>query len=131
VAASREGRKHPQEAAELALADPSEHLQLLIGQFRADLGKDAPLPASAEAVQGGKKKEPADVDAAIADLESALVSHMQIPDTDLEGLGRSRAQAIQKALLADTQIDPARVFIVNTAPKPDSGDTVKVELAVH
>jgi uncharacterized protein involved in outer membrane biogenesis len=131
VASSRQGRKHPEEAAELALADPGKHLQLLIEQFQADLGKDAPLPASVQAVQAGKKKEPADLDAAIADLEAALISHMQIPDTDLEGLGRSRAQAIQTVMLADGQIDPARVFVVNAAPKPDSGDTVKVELAVH
>lgn len=131
VAGSRQGRKHPQEAEELALADPGRHLPLLIEQFQADLGKETPLPASAQAVQAGKKKEPADVDAAIADLESALINHMQIPDSDLEALGRARAQAIQNAILADGQIDAARVFIVNAAPKPDSGDTVKVELAVH
>ena len=123
VAGSRQGRKHPQEAAELALADPGKHLELLIEQFHADLGKDTPLPASAQ--------KPTDPDAAIADLESALVNHIQVPDTDLEALGRSRAQAIQTTLLADGQIDPARVFIVNAAPKPDTGDTVKVELAVH
>jgi uncharacterized protein involved in outer membrane biogenesis len=131
AASSRQGRKHPQEAAELALADPARHLQLLIEQFQADLGKDAPLPASAEAVQAGKKKEPADSEAAIADLETALIKHLQIPDTDLEALGRGRAEAIRNALLADGQIDPARVFVVNAAPKPDSGDTVKVELAVQ
>jgi hypothetical protein len=131
VASTRQGRKHPQDAAELALADPAKHLQLLVEQFQADLGKDAPLPASALAVQAGKKKEPADLDAAIADLEAALVNHLQIPDADLEALGRSRAQAIQNALLSNGQIDPARVFIVNPTPKPDSGDTVKVELAVH
>ena len=56
---------------------------------------------------------------------------MQIPDSDLQALGRSRAQAIQNAILSDGQVDPARVFIVNAAPRPDSGDTVKVELGVH
>jgi len=131
VAASRQGRKHPEEALELALADPARHLQLLIEQFQTDLGKEAALPASAQAVHAGKKKEPADLDAAIADLETAIMNHIQVPDAELEALGRSRAQAIQNALLADKQIDPARVFIVNAQPRPDSGDTVKVELAVH
>ena len=131
VASSRQGRKHPEEAAELALADPSRHLQLLIEQYQADLGRDAALPASAQAVQAGNKKEPADLDAAVADLETALINHIQVPDAELAGLGRARAEAIQKALLADGQINPARVFIVNALPKPDSGDTVKVELAVH
>jgi len=131
AASSRQGRKHPQEAAELALADPDKHLQLLNEQFQADLGKEAPLPASAQAVQAGKKKESADLDAAIADLETALINHIEVPGAALEALGRSRAQAIQGALLSDGQIDAARVFIVNASPKPDSGDSVKVELAVH
>ncbi|HXZ59940.1 MAG TPA: DUF748 domain-containing protein [Steroidobacteraceae bacterium] len=131
VAASRAGRKNPEEAAELTLADPDKHLQLLIEEFRARLGKDAALPASVAAVQAAKKGEIPDVDAAVADLEAALVNHIEVPDSDLDALGRARAQGIQTALLAGGQIDPARVFIVNAAPKPDSGDTVKVELAVH
>jgi hypothetical protein len=131
AASSRQGRKHPQEAAELALADPDKQLQLLNEQFQADLGKEVPLPASAQALQAGKKKEPADLDAAIADLETALINHIEVSDSDLEALGRARAQAIQGALLADGQVEAARVFIVKAAPKPDSGDTVKVELAVR
>lgn len=128
---SRQGRKHPEQAAELALADPATHFQLLVEQFRSDFGKDATLPPSAVAAQAAKKGESAPYDAAIADLETALLAHIQVPDSDLEQLGRSRASAIQNALLSGGQVDPARVFIVNAAPKPDSGDTVKVELAVH
>jgi len=131
VTSGRPASKHPQEAAELALADPGRHLQLLIEELHADLGKDAALPASVEAVQAGRKKQPADLDAAIADLENVLLGNLKVPDADLEGLGRARAEAIRKALLADGQIDPARVFVINAPPKPDSGDTVKVELAVR
>ncbi len=128
---SRQGRKHPQQAAELELADPASHFALLVGQYHTDLGKEAALPPSALAVQAAKKGEAVPYDPAIADLEKALLAHIQIPDADLDQLGRSRATAIQNALIAGGQVDPARVFIVNTAPKPDSGDTVKVELAVH
>ncbi len=128
---SRQGRKHPEQAAELALADPDTHFQLLIDQFRADLGKDAPLPATALAVQAAKKKDPDALAAANTDLEAALIAHVQVSDAELEQLGRSRAGAIQNAVLSDGQVDPGRVFIVNAAPKPDSGDTVKVELAVR
>ena len=128
---SRQGRKHPEQAAELALADPATHFELLVEQFRADLGKDAALPPSAVAVQGAKKGEAESYDAAIHDLESALLAHMQIPDSDLEQLARARASAIQNALLAGGQVDPARVFIVNAPPKPDTGDAVKVDLAVR
>ena len=128
---SRQGRKHPEQAAELALADPATHFELLVGQFRADLGKDTVLPPSALAAQGAKKGEDVSYDAAIHDLESALLAHIQIPDSDLEQLARARASAIQSALLSGGQVDPARVFIVNAQPKPDAGDTVKVELAVR
>ena len=131
VAGTRKGREHPKEATELALADPDKHFNLLLEEYQAQLGKDAPLPPSAAALQAAKKKEPADLEAAIADLEAALVKHIQVPDSDLDALGRARAQGIQDALLAGGKIDPARVFIVNAAPKPDAGDTVKVELGVH
>jgi uncharacterized protein DUF748 len=128
---SRQGRKHPEQAAELALADPATHFKLLVEQYQADLGKDAPLPAAALAVQTAKKPEEAALDPAIGELETALVNHVQIPDSDLDALGRARATAIQNALVAGGGIEAARVFIVNTTPKPESGDTVQVELAVH
>jgi hypothetical protein len=118
-------------AARGAPSDPAKRFQLLVEQFRAGLGKDATLPASALAVQAARKKEPDALAAANADLESALIQHAQVPDADLDKLGRARAGAIQNALLADGQVDPGRVFIVDAQPKPDSGDTVKVELAVH
>src|SRR4029077_16824174 len=68
VAGSRQGRKNPEEATELALADPDRHLQLLLEQFAADLGKDAAPPASVPAVQAGQKKGPAGVAAGVRRL---------------------------------------------------------------
>ena len=133
VAATPQGQKHPQTAGELALADPEQHLQLLIGQYQADLGKEAALPPAAQAVQAAraaKSKETPPLDPAIADLNAALINHIAVPDTELAALGKQRAQAIQAALLSDGQIEPARVFIVNASPQPDGGDTVKVELSV-
>jgi hypothetical protein len=128
--ATREGRKHPDTAFELALADPEKHLKLLLEQYPADLGKDKPLPPSVVAVQQAKRKETPPYDAAIADLNAALIDHIQVPDSDLEALGKERAQAIEGALVSDGQVETARVFIVNAPPKPQSGDKVKVELAL-
>jgi Domain of Unknown Function (DUF748) len=127
---TREGKKHPDTAGELALADPAKHFRLLVEQFHADLGKDTPLPPSALAVQQAKGKETPPYDPAIADLKAALIDHIQVPDSDLEALGKQRAQAIQDALLSGGRIEPGRVFIVNAPPKPESGDKVKVEMAV-
>jgi uncharacterized protein involved in outer membrane biogenesis len=128
---TRAGRKHPDTAGEVALADPQQHFTLLVEQFQADLGKDTALPPTALAVQQAKRKETPPYDPAIADLNAALIGHIQIPQTDLEALGKQRAQAIQGVLLADGQVEPGRVFIVNAPPKPESGDKVKVEMAVR
>jgi hypothetical protein len=129
IQASREGRRHPDTAVESTLADPQQHFKLLVEQYKQQLG-GAPLPPSAVAAQEAKKKEPPAYDEAINDLNAALIDHIQVQDSDLQELGKDRAKAIQDALLSDGQIDPARVFIVNAAPKPQTGDRVKVELAV-
>ena len=129
-AGTREGRKHPETAGEMALADREKHFKLLVEQYQAQLGKDAALPPSAVAVQQAKRKETPPYDAAIADLNAALIERTQVSDADLEELGKKRAHAIQNALLSDGQIDPARVFLVNAPPKEASGDKVKVELAI-
>jgi uncharacterized protein DUF748 len=127
---SSQGKKHPDTAAELALADPQKHFQLLLEQFRADLGKGAALPPAAAAVQAAKGSEPPAYDPAIADLNAALIDHIQVTDADLAALGKQRAQAIQDALLSGGQVDPGRVFIVSAAPQPEGGDKIKVEMAV-
>jgi len=127
---TREGRRHPQTAGEIALSDPESHFNLLLEQYRADLGKETPLPPTAVAVQQAKSKESAQYDPAINDLGAALIDHIPVPDSDLQDLGKQRAQAIQGALVSSGKVEASRVFIVNTAPQPDSGDTVKVELAV-
>jgi hypothetical protein len=130
VAHTAAGRAHPQTAGELALADPEKHFKLLVEQYRDDLGKQTPLPPSAVAVQEAKSKESAPYDPAIKDLKGALIDHITVPDSDLEALGKQRAQAIQDAVVSGGDVAASRVFIVNAPPIPDSGDTVKVELAL-
>ena len=102
---SREGRKHPDTAVEVALAEPEKHFRLLVEQFHADLGKDTPLPPAAVAVEQSKRKETPPYDAAIAELNAALIDHLKVSDADLQALGKQRAQAIQDALLADGQLE--------------------------
>jgi hypothetical protein len=130
VLATRAGRKQPDTAVQLVLSDPEKRFKLLLEQYRADLGKDAPLPASALAVQQAKRGAMPPYDAANADLKAALIAHIQVPDSDLEDLGKQRARSIQQALVSDGKVDPQRVFIVNAPPKPESGERVKVELAL-
>ena len=130
VGSTRQGKKHPETATQEALADPEKHFRLLVEQYKASMGKDTPLPESAAAVLAAKRKETPAYDPAIADLNTALINKIDVPEAQLVSLGQDRAKAIQDALLSDGQIDPGRVFIVNAAPKPESGEKVKVELAV-
>jgi len=118
---TREGKQHPDTAGEVALADPATHFKLLVDQFHADLGKDTPLPPTAMAVQQAKRNQTPPFDSAISDLNAALIGHIQVPDSDLEALGKQRAAAIQEALLSGGQIEPGRVFIVSGPQKPGSG----------
>jgi hypothetical protein len=130
VAGTRAGKKHPQGAGEEVFADPEKHYKLLLDQYKESLGKDAPLPESVQAVQSAKRKEAPPYEQAINDLDAALVSHIEVSDDDLVALGKDRAKVIQDALLAGGEVDPSRVFIVDAPPKPESGDKVKVEMAV-
>src|SRR5262249_54141128 len=98
VQATRAGKKHPDTAAEVALADPRKHYELLIDEFRDQMGKDAPLPEAAQAVQGAKSKDNAPYDEGTSALGAALLGHVEVPDSDLEELGRRRARAIQDVL---------------------------------
>jgi Domain of Unknown Function (DUF748) len=117
-----------------ALTDPAQRYHLLVALYRADLGKSAPLPDLAQAIEGaGKKKDqpPPDFGAANAELEAALLQRTPVADNELEILGKHRARAIQDVLLTGTGIDPSRVFVIGSAPKGSSEkDKVRVELAL-
>jgi hypothetical protein len=128
AADSRQGKKHPDTAAEIALSDPKSHFKLLLEEYKVQL-KDAPPPPSVVALEQAKSKD-VSYDAAIADLQAGLLTHFQAADADLQALGKARAQAIQDALVSAGQIEPERIFIVNAAPQSAPGDMVKVEMAV-
>ena len=113
------------------LADPETHFKVLLELYQAELGKDKPVPPSVVAVQQAKRSETPAYAEAISDLNAALIDHIQVPDSDLEALGKQRAQAIQGALVADGQVETSRVFVVSAPAKAPSGEKVKIELALR
>jgi hypothetical protein len=114
-----------------ALANPLEHYRLLLAEYQAELGKDAELPPTAQAIQNAKsKKDAPPVESAIPELEAALIAHIQVPEVELQELGKRRTRSIQDVLLTDGGIDGSRVFVINGAPKGDSGDKVRVEMSL-
>jgi hypothetical protein len=116
-----------------ALTDPAQRYHLLVTLYRAELGKNTPLPDSAKAIEaaGRKKDQQPDFASANAELEAALLQKTPVPDTQLQTLGKHRARAIQDVLLVGTDIDPSRVFVIGSAPKGAAEkDKVRVELAL-
>jgi hypothetical protein len=114
-----------------ALANPLEHYRLLLAEFQADMGKDTELPPTAAAIQNAKsKKDAPSVETAIPDLEAALIGQIDVPEVDLQALGKKRTRAIQDVLLADGGIDAARVFIINSDAKTDDNGNIRLEMAL-
>ena len=120
VATAPDAQAAAAEEASVSFADPAEHFRLLLAEYRAELGKGAPVPDSAAALDPKKKKkdpeQTPDFAAAITDLETALLARIQITDSDLEALGRRRARAMQDTLLGSGEIDPSRIFLINAPP---------------
>ena len=114
-----------------ALADPLQHYRLLLAEYQAELGKDAELPASAAAIQNAKsKKDAPPVESAIPDLENAIIGQIDVPELQLQALGKNRTRAIQEALLTEGGIEASRVFIINGTAKTDDNGKVRVEMAL-
>lgn len=70
-----------------------------------------------------------DLDAQIRFLDRALLERMQPDDAALTELGRQRARAVQDALLANTELNPERVFITaERAEGTSQNDAVRMEM---
>ena len=112
--------------------DPAARFNLLLKEYRAELGAKAPLPPLTTALTTAKKVkgETPDYAPASAELTAALLERIKVPDTELANLGTRRAHAVQDVLLHGTNIDPARIFLINGTAQPPPGATVRLELAL-
>jgi Domain of Unknown Function (DUF748) len=113
-------------------AEPAAAFNLLLAQYREEFGARSPLPPATTALTTAKKSKgaPPDYAPASAELRAALLERIKITDTDLQGLGTRRAHAVQDVLLHGTNIDPARIFLINGQAQPAPGTTVPLELAL-
>ena len=107
--------------------DPSAKVELLTQFYAKDVGGDPKFPPEVTNL----KTKP-ELAAAKADfLKQALLEHLVVTDSDLTALGQQRAMVVQQALLTDTQLDPARVFLaVNDKAKNQDGK-VRLELSLR
>ena len=92
-----------------------------------ELAKSAPVYPPDTSTEEGP-----DLDAQIRFLDQALLERLQPDDATLTELGRQRARAVQDALLANTELNPERVFI--TAERSEGkvdNDQVRMEMKLE
>lgn len=107
--------------------DPSSKLDVLTRVYQHELGGEPKYPDTVTAL----KQKPEQVSAKIDFLTTALHEHLSVSDDRFKALGEQRAQALQQALLADTQIDPARVFLVANDKATAKDGAVRFELSLR
>jgi hypothetical protein len=118
--------KSPGAAPDFGQLDAPAKVELLTQVYAKDVGGEPKFP---QEVSNLKTKP--ELAAAKADfLTKALHEHIAVTDGDLTALGQQRAVAVQQALLTDTQLDPARVFLVVNDKAKNQDGKVRLELSL-
>jgi hypothetical protein len=107
--------------------DPAAKLEVLTRLYAKDLGGGPKYPDSVTAI----KQKPELTAAKIDFLTAALRDHITVGEDQLKALGQQRALAVQRALLTDTGIDPARIFLVASDKAKEKDGAVRVELSLR
>ncbi|MGS1078890.1 DUF748 domain-containing protein [Pseudoxanthomonas beigongshangi] len=133
-AAMLAGRKG--EPAAVEALEPGERVDLLEALYRQQLGHKPDIPEAAEEAgqedQDRKARKAARQSAEAAWLRQALLPRYRPGADELAALGRSRANAVQEALLASGDVDPTRVFIdAAKGPAAHEGGGARLELGLE
>lgn len=126
--------KEGEAATPLATMDPDGQAELLAKLYKQVVGSKPDYPEAEEVAEedATRKEKRAQREQARADwLKTQLLARYQATPAELQELGRTRASAIQDALLAGGELDPVRVFITaNKSPVAHEGQ-VRLELGLE
>jgi hypothetical protein len=125
-AGNASGKKSTAAAPEFEQLDPAVKVELLTQLYAKNMGGEPKFPPEVTSLKAKPELAAAKVDF----LKRALHEHMAIADSDLTALGEQRAKAVQQALLTDTQVDPARVFLVANDKAKNRDGEVRLELSL-
>ena len=113
--------------------EPEARVDLLRELYKQQFDRRAKIPDGAE--------PPADADRAArkalreaheqAWLSAELLPRFAPAETEVSALAQARALAIQEALLAGGELDPARVFVTGVRPLDAKDGQVSIELALE
>src|SRR5258707_4471703 len=119
-------KKSSADAPEFEQLDPSAKVEILTQLYAKDVGGEPKFPQEVTNI----KTKP-ELTAAKADvLKQALREHIAVTDRDLTALRQQRAMTVQQALLTDTQLDPARGFLVVNDKAKNQDGKVRLELSL-
>jgi hypothetical protein len=107
--------------------DPAAKLDVLTRLYVRDVGGEPKYPDSVTA----NKQKPELTAAKIDFLTTTLHDHIAVGEDQLTALGQQRALVLQRALLTDTGIDPARIFLVANDKAKEKDGAVRVELSLR
>jgi hypothetical protein len=126
LAAAPPGKKSSAPAASFDQLDAGAQLDVLTKLYKKNIGGDPKFPESVDAIKTKPEKTAAKNDY----LGQALHEHVAVNDSDLAALAQQRAMNLQQALLAGTQVDPGRVFLVANDKAKNQGGQVRLELSL-
>jgi hypothetical protein len=126
LVAAPAGKKSSVPATSFDQLDPRAQLDLLTKLYKRTIGADPKFPESVDAIKTKSEKTAAKNDY----LGHELHEHVAVNDSDLAALGQQRAMNLQAALLAGSQIDPGRVFLVANDKAKNQGGQIRLELSL-
>lgn len=106
--------------------EPAAKVELLTKLHAKLIGGEPKYPETITSI----KTKPELVAAKADFLLKTLHEHMAVSDSEIDALGQQRAKAMQQALLTDTQLDPARVFLVANDKAKNHDGRVRLELSL-
>lgn len=109
-------------------ADRGAYRDRLFALYRERIGNKPEIPKPPEPPEGAPEIDP--VEHAIEFLVPKLREGVVVTDADLALLADARAEAVRDALLADGEIDPARVFLIRGEPATADGGMIRMVLSL-
>ncbi len=112
---------------------PAQQVEVLTALLAARSGAAPQLPEPTAPPEGTSRAEAKALAeaAAVEYLEQAARSAVPVPEADLTKLGEARALAVERALLADTGLDPTQIFKVRGGKISASDGKVRLELGLQ
>ncbi|HLY67597.1 MAG TPA: DUF748 domain-containing protein, partial [Chloroflexota bacterium] len=117
----------------LSTLKPKEQIEILRAVIEKQTGASPKVPeppAPPKEMSRADAKAAAQA-AAIDYLQKEAHAHLTASDQDLDALGLARSTAVQHALLTDTGLDPARVFVTKKGKVSANQGKVRLELSMQ